>query len=301
MGGHYGVNRWARVSMQPKVILLFILSPLMAQDVYQRAKAAFEEGRFDDTISLLADLSKSESLSPAPYNLRALAFIELGRYDDALAANRRARELDPGNPNYVYNAGLIYLDKGEPQRAEQVFREALQQFPQSSLLYQGLGEALVKLNRFGEAEVSLNRAAQISPESVAVHVSMAHLYYAMGDGDKLGTAASKAVALDPGNYLACFYYGSWLIEYQGQAASGAGYIRKSIDLQPRFVDGLKTWGRVASHEGRWGEAVHAYEKAAAVDPSDSQLFYLLSVAYRKVGKDQQADSALSRYRRLAKP
>src|SRR5271156_1019055 len=100
MGGHYGVNRWARVSMQPKVILLFILSPLMAQDVYQRAKAAFEEGRFDDTISLLADLSKSESLSPAPYNLRALAFVELGRYDDALAANRRARELDPGNPNY---------------------------------------------------------------------------------------------------------------------------------------------------------------------------------------------------------
>jgi tetratricopeptide (TPR) repeat protein len=287
------------------IILLFVLfsgmlSPLMAQDVYQRAKAAFEEGRFNDTISLLADLPQNETLSPAPYNLRALAFVGLGRYDEALAANRRARELDPGNPNYIYNAGLIYLDKGESPRAEMAFREALQHFPQSSMLYQGLGEALVKLNRFGEAEVALNRAARISPESASAHVGMAHLYYALGDGDKLGAAASKAVALDPGNYLACFYYGSWLMQYQGQVSSGADYIRKSIDLQPRFVDGLKTWGRIVSHEGRWAEAVRAYEKAVAVDPNDSQLFYLLSVAYRKLGQDHQADRALSQYQRLAK-
>jgi Flp pilus assembly protein TadD len=272
----------------------------MAQDVYQSAKTAFEQGRFSDAISLLADLPKNETLSPAPYNLRALAFVQLGRYNEALAANRRARELDPGNPNYIYNAGLIYLDKGESQRAEQVFREALQRFPQSSILYQGLGEALVNLNRFGEAEASLNRAIRISPDSASTQVSMAHLYYALGDGDKLAAAASKAVALDPGNYLACFYYGSWLMQYQGQISSGADYIRKSIDLQPRFVDGLKTWGRIVTHEGRWAEAVRAYERAAAVDPSDAQLFYLLSVAYRKLGKDERADRALSQYQRLAK-
>ena len=272
----------------------------MAQTVYERAKAVFAEGHFEDTISMLAELPPGEALSPAPYNLRALAFAALGRYDEALTANRRARLLDPGNSNYIYNSGLIYLDKGEPQRAELVFREALQQFPQSSMLYQGLGEALVRLNRFGEAELSLNRAVQMSPESASAQVSMAHLYYLVADGAKLGAAATKAIALDPGNYLACFYYGSWMLEYQGQAKAGADYIRKSIELQPRFVEGLKSWGHIASHDGRWSDAVRAYEKATAVDPGDGQLYYLLAVAYRKVGEDQQAERALSQFRRLAK-
>jgi hypothetical protein len=38
----------------------------------------------------------------------------------------------------------------------------------------------------------------------------------------------------------------------------------------------------------------------AVDPRDEQLFYLLSVAYRKLGEDQKAHGALAQYRRLAK-
>jgi tetratricopeptide (TPR) repeat protein len=283
-------------------LLLFVamLSPLMAQDVYQRAKAAFEEGRFGDTISLLADLPNNESRSPAPYNLRALAYAELGRYDEALAANRRARELDPGNPNYAYNAGLIYFDKGDLQHSELVFREALQHFPDSAPLYQGLGETLLKLNRFGEAEGCLNRAAEISPKSASIYLDMAHLHYAVGDGERLGAAALKAIALDPGNYLACFYYGTWLMQYQDQVKIGTEYIRNSIDLQPRFVEGLKTWGRIVSHEGRWADAVRAYEKAVAVDTRDEQLFYLLSVAYRKIGEDHKADWALAQYRRLAK-
>jgi Flp pilus assembly protein TadD len=281
-------------------LFLAMLSLLMAQDVYQGAKRAFDEGRFGDAISLLADLPEDESMSPAPYNLRALAFAELGQYVDALAANRRARELDPRNPSYVYNAGLIYLNKGDLQRAEMVFREALQQFPQSALLYQGLGEILLKRNRFRDAELSLDRAAEISPNGPSIYVVMARLHYAVGDGEKLGTAASKAVALDPSNYLACFYYGAWLMQYQYQDTRGVDYIRKSIDLQPRFVQGLKMWGRIASHEGRWAEAVRTYEKATSVDPRDEQLFYLLSVAYRKLGENQKADWALAQYRRLAK-
>jgi tetratricopeptide (TPR) repeat protein len=258
------------------------------------------QGRFSDTVTLLNGLKEDESQRPEPYNLRALALAELGRYDEALAANQRAREFDPDNPNYVYNAALIYLNRGDSRRAELVLREALQQFPQSAALHQGLGEVLLKGNRFAEAEVSLDRAAEISPNRASVYVVMARLHYTVGDGEKLGTAASKAIALTPGNYLACFYYGAWLMNNQHQVKDGLEYIRKSVDLQPRFVQGLKMWARLVSREGRWAEAARAYEKAVAVDPRDRQLFYLLSVAYRKLGDDQKADSALVEYQRLAK-
>jgi Flp pilus assembly protein TadD len=280
------------------LLLVAMLTPLLFQEVYQRAQTAFEEGRFADALSVLADLSKEESQRPAPHNLRALALAELGRYDEALAANQRARELDPANLNYVYNEGLIYVAKADFGHAELVFRTALVKFPQSTRIYEGLGETLFKLNRFGEAEKSLHRAAEISPRSSSAYIAMARLYYAIGDGEKLGAAASQAIALDPENYRACFYYGIWLLEYQHQVEAGAKNIRKSIDLQPRFVDGLKTWGRIVSHEGRWLEAVHVYEKAAGIDSHDDQVYYLLSVAYRKIGEEQKADRALAQYRRL---
>ena len=288
-----------RLAREGTLLLVITLSRLMAQDLYQQAKTAFAEGRYRDAISILAGLPEDQSQSPEPYNLRALALAELGRYDEALAANQRAREIAPHNPNYVANAGLIYLNKGDARHAERVFREGLQQFPQSAPLYQGLGEVLLKLNRFAEAEVSLNRAVEISPQRVSAFVVMARLQYTVGDGEKLGTAASKAIALDPDNYLACFYYGVWLMNYQPQVKNGTDYIRKSIELQPRFVQGLKMWGRIVSRDGRWAEAVRTYEKAVAVDPRDEQLFYLLSVAYRKAGDDQKAERALEQYRRLA--
>jgi tetratricopeptide (TPR) repeat protein len=283
-------------------ILLFVamLTPPF-QGTYQRAQSAFEEGRFADAIGLLAGLPGEDALRPAPYNLKALALSELGRYDEALTANQKARDLDPTNPNYVYNEGLIYVAKSDFGRAEQVFRTALAQFPQSAKLLEGLAEALFKLNRFSDAEESLRRAAELPSRGSSVYIAMARLYYALGDEEKLGAAASQAIALDPEDYRACYYYGIWLLEYQHQVEAGARNVRRSIDLQPRFMDGLKAWGRIASHEGRWREAVRVYEQAAEIDAHDDQVFYLLSVAYRKLGEEQKADTALARYRNLRNP
>jgi tetratricopeptide (TPR) repeat protein len=296
-------TREAETGLFPRIVLtgVLILLPLHGQEIYQHAKAAFEEGRYADAVSLLDNVPGVEAQRPAMYNLRALALAELGRYDAALTANERARELDRANPNYVYNAGLIYIAKRDSAQAEAFFRRSLQDFPRSAQLYEGLGEALFQLNRFSEVEQCLQRAAEMAPSSSSIWIAMARLYYALGDGRKLEAAASRAIALDRMNYRACYYYGTWLLEYQGQAETGAEYIRRSIELQPRFVDGLKAWGRIASHEGRWNEAVRTYERAVAVDSSDRQLFYLLSVAYRKLGQEQKAEGALAEYRKLASP
>jgi Flp pilus assembly protein TadD len=283
------------------LFFLAMLSPPSFQEIYQHAQDAFVKGRFADAVTLLAGLPEEESRRAAPYNLRALALSELGRYDEALAASRRACELDPANANYVYNEGLIYIAKADFRQAELTLRAALVHAPRSALLLIGLSESLIKLNRFDEAEESLNRAAAISPRNGSVYVALARLYYSLGDGGKLGAAASRAITLEPKNSRACFYYGTWLLDYQHQEEAGAQSIRKSIDLEPRFVDGLKTWGRIVSHEGRWIEAVHVYETAASVDSRDDQVFYLLSVAYRKVGQEQKANWALAQYRKLRKP
>ena len=281
------------------IVFVASLSLLLAQDVYQRALVAFQKGRFEEVISLLDKLPEAEGSSAARHNLKALALAELRRYDQALAASRQAQQLDPINPTYVYNAGLVRFSKGDYLNAEEFFRDAIVRFPESTSLRRGLGETLFHLNRFAEAERVLREVVEMDPESSAAYVVLSKLYHAMGDQEQLEGASTKAIELDPENYLACYYHGMLLLEYRDRAVAGAKYIRKSIELQPRFVEALKTLGHIFSRQQRWADAARLYERAVAVDSQDRQLFYLLSVVYRRLDETQKADWALTEYRKLA--
>jgi Flp pilus assembly protein TadD len=284
--------------MRPLFGILLVVSLLCAEDAYKLALAAFQTGRFSDCLSLLDRLPPGESSRPAAYNLRSLALAELRRYEEALAANRQARALDPENPNYVYNGGLISMNRSDYAGAEQIFEAAIAKFPDSARLHTGLGETLIRLSRFKDAERELQRGIELDPGSSAAYAALAELCYSIGDGEKLAGAAGKAIELDPENYLANYYWGKWLLEYRGDTAQGAAAIRKSVVLQPRFVEGLKTWGHLLERQGRWSEAAGAYEAALSVESADGQLWYLLSVAARKGGDSQRAEQAMVNYRKL---
>jgi len=271
---------------------------LPGEDAYQRAVAAFQQGHFEEVLSSLASLPAQEAERPAPYNLKALTLMELRRYDEALLASEHAQRLDPDNVNYIYNAVIVYLAKHDFPGAENTLRLGIQRFPQSSRLYEGWGEALFAVRRFKEAELKFRKAAELDPNSVSAQVALAKLFHAIGDGEHLGAPASKAVQLDPENYLACYYHGKYLLEYRSQSAEGRDYIRKSIALSPHFVDGLIAWGTILSDDGRWAEAAQAYEQGLIGDPRDSRLYYRLFTAYRKLGQLDKSEWALEQYNRF---
>ena len=75
-------------------------------------------------------------------------------------------------------------------------------------------------------------------------------------------------------------------------------VQESIELRPDFAEGLKTWARLLSDEGKWEEAARYYERAVAADSRDAEAAFLLSRAYRKLGETRKADEALARYRTM---
>ena len=273
---------------------------LSGQASYELALKAFQEAQFEKVLSVLDNLPEAEAHRPAAFNLRAVALMKLHRFDEAIAASREAARLHPGNPNYAYNVGLMYLAKGDLRAAEDNYRQALQRFPRSSVLYEGWGETLFAMKRFKEAEAELQKAVELDPASADAEVGLAKLFYALGDHEQFGVAATKAIQLNPQKSLACYYYGKHLIEDRKQSAQGAEYIRKSIMLAPDFVQGLIEWGEILSRSGRWDEAAETYEKASGFEPDNAQVCYLLYRACRKSGKAEKAERALQKYQALSK-
>lgn len=141
---------------------------LYERNHYKEARAAVEEAiRLDavdaDYFSLLAAIHFDEkrwqeALNAAEQglqfdpehvgctNLRAMAMVKLGRRAEAGATIDAALAKAPENAVTHANQGWTYLEKGEPKKALEHFREALRLDPENEWARQGIVEALKARN-----------------------------------------------------------------------------------------------------------------------------------------------------------
>jgi tetratricopeptide (TPR) repeat protein len=164
-----------------------------------------------------------------------------------------------------------------------------------------LGETLFAFSKFHDAEEAFRHAVELDSSSGSAQIALAKLYYVLGDRTNFEAAVLRAIRIAPDNYLACYYYGRYLFEQQGRIVEAGKYYEKSCALSPQFVEGLIAWGGILSREGHWAEASGLYERAQSIDPGSAQIYYLLSVAYRKLGRVERAQWALNEFNRHAKP
>jgi tetratricopeptide (TPR) repeat protein len=93
------------------------------------------QGRHERAIPTLEAATRLEPDNPMIWvNLAAaylgkLPFATQERQDQAIAAFERAMALNPRTPQVHYNLGLIYLERDDPGRAADCFRDALDTDP----------------------------------------------------------------------------------------------------------------------------------------------------------------------------
>ncbi len=128
--------------------------------------------------------------APGPLNWYAEFLLSMGRFEDALAANRRAEEQNPAWLEVDTVRGNIYLYSGQPEQAIPHYLKALDSEPGHGLSRFFLGQAHLPSGRHAEAIAELRLA-----DSTLGHVpfSRAGLAYALGRaGERLEADAMLA-------------------------------------------------------------------------------------------------------------
>src|SRR5207245_9417059 len=87
----------------------------------------------------------------------------LGRSRDALAAYRKATELDPAYADAHHNLGLALLKSNRIEEGEGEMRHALAVDPRFAPAYINLGRSLLQRGLAGEAATLLGRGAREVP------------------------------------------------------------------------------------------------------------------------------------------
>jgi CHAT domain-containing protein/Flp pilus assembly protein TadD len=220
--------------------------------------------------------SNSTYAQAAPATVNALdAVVEgrtlaaRGRLNEAIAAYRRAIQIDPNLAVAHNNLGIVLARRGRLQEAADAYREAIRLDPNLANAYNNLAEVLQDLGQPQEAEQAQAQASTVlnSANSTSV-IDYINLGRALGNQGKHEEAiAAYEIALELNPTLGTTYnnLGNSLRSLERLEEAAEAY-RRAIELTPTLVVAYNNLGFVLTQLGRPEEAREVYDRVNAIDP-----------------------------------
>lgn len=143
--------------------------------------------------SALEETEAAERLKadlPELHVTAGLAYLRLGRTEEAARSFEKERERAPRDPRCLYYLAFIDAEEGRPARAGERLRALLEIDPDSVEANALLGNVLLERGRALEASLALERAVARDPHDSAKHFLLARAY------QKLGRASDAAREFD---------------------------------------------------------------------------------------------------------
>jgi tetratricopeptide (TPR) repeat protein len=113
-------------------------------------------------------------------------FRSIGLYEEALHYYSRALQLDPWPVEFVLSQEVLadcYSKLGRFEKAAEIVRNAIMDKPSSSL-FLNYAWQLIMLGRYREAEIQLNRAVNLNPDSSSARLYRALNFAAQGNKER---------------------------------------------------------------------------------------------------------------------
>ena len=238
-----------RLAADEAAYSLYLAQALMAARQYDRALAVADEGltqeateprlirlraqvlarmgRAPEAISFLETAIKAESRSPQLALALADAYAAAKRYDEAVRVIEQAETAFGEDEEFTFRLAGLYEDAGRLADAERQLRALIERDPEAAPALNHLGYLLAdRTDRAAEAVVLIERALAVEPDNPAYL-------------DSLG----------------------WALFKQGKVEAAAEPIRRAAEAWPANSVIQDHHGDVLARQGRWAEALAAWQRA----------------------------------------
>jgi tetratricopeptide (TPR) repeat protein len=219
----------------------------------------------------------------------------------AVAALRKATELDPKNEAAYYNLGITLRDQQKLEDAVRAFRKALELDPNSAKAHTSLGVALSEQRKLDEAVAAYRKAIELDPnDAYAAHNNLGNALRHQRKLDEAVAAFRKAIELDPNDAYAAHNNLGIALQDQRKLDEAVAAFRKAIELDPKHEAAYYNLGSALSAQRKPDEAVAAYRKAIEVRPGYAEAHCNLGNLYLSLGQFAQALEALRKGHELGR-
>jgi len=280
----------------------------MAWTLYEgRAHLARAEEYAARALAVLPESRRTMSLKASTLDTQAHVAGALGKYEQAIASQKAAVEIDPRNAAYKGTLGTFYMEAGMVDEAESYLVEAILNAPADETVRSAF-EMLVKARGASDPTEyktrllgeSAHETLMASDDPKALSMNLARAFVELGVLPERAFAyAELAVATSPaekgaGDYLqARMTMAAWQFEH--------GDIDQALDLMsdltriasPYDTEFHLLYGGALQKAGRDRDAIEAYMLPLAAYPNNLPLRQALEPLWEKVyGPEENLDEAL---------
>lgn len=243
--------------------------------LYGAALATFNAGRAADAEPLarrasevaLAEARSAGRERDAADALVLLAVVLAVRGDDAgaLEASAKAAALAPDNFDARLTHGRALYGAGDDLAAARAFRAAAALRPGDPRPLFFLASALERAGDDAGALAAYRELAAAQPRASEGHLGLGALLVKRGGAE---------------------------------AEEGIRALLRAVEIDPELYEARVTLGRALVARGRAAEAVEHLRRAAALAPGNPEPHYQLSLAYRRLGRKEEADAESALVKRI---
>lgn len=184
-----------------------------------------------DSMTLWEHNVRFAPRSAVAYANLAAAYAINNKNEEAVAANKRALELDPNQERAHSNLGLLLAWRNETTAALYHLRRAIEIRPNFAAPYAHVGDCYVKQNRWQEAAEAYQQALERDPRNVKAIIGLSYCYFRRGRYAESEQKLQEGLLLRPTNPALWLSYGH-LLSDTGRVQEALAMYRRALELDP---------------------------------------------------------------------
>jgi tetratricopeptide (TPR) repeat protein len=259
--------------------------------------AAFRAERYAEAVAPLERHLVAHPDDAVARRALGMSYFMQDRFADALRAWRSWLEALPDDPALLYALGVSLLRTDQAARAAQIFSRLADRYGHVAEVHLILGHAYAHQTQYERARESFARALALNPALPEAHYSLGLVLLRRGELDEAAHHFREELRINP-RHRQAKYHLAYVLQRAGRSDEALALLGELLGDEPTHADAHYLLGKMLLERGDLASAIAELEMAVQLAPDQDYSYYQLSLAYRRAGREEDAQRALRTYQRL---
>ena len=218
----------------------------------------------------------------------ALETHRKGKITEAKSCYQKIIKKGIADSRVYTNLGVIFQKEKDYESAIKLYKQSINNFPQSHEAYSNLGQISLEMGRFDSAESYLIKVISLKPDFLVSYQHLFNVYIRSNRPNKAEGILYDSLKIAPNNPLLISNLGRFLLG-KGNLDEARKYIKRAIELKPDFWIPYNNLATLEAAKGNLIEAEKNFQKVIEINPNFVEAYVNLGEIKNDLNKTKEAE------------